>query len=270
MRARRPRPLSLIVPLTVAASVGGGITAASAQAPPDPARLLADAAANLAKVRSLHIESVDRDRDGTSRIRADVLSSGDGDVRLTQPKLGTLRLRKVSSATFLRGDTAYWKAVGGKGEEATSTARRLAGRWFRVAAADAREFSTLFREFTPKSLAECVSADGVYGTLSPGGTATVGGTKATVLIDAGDRPGTTPGRIFLSDGPTPLPLRAQVTGRVKPGGKATDCSDPKSTSTSSDTRFSKFDRKLTITAPKNAIRLPSVSGDGGDAPTLSR
>jgi hypothetical protein len=233
--------------------------------------LLADAAANLAKVRSLHISSVDEDRDGTFRIEADILSSGVGDVSLTQPKLGTFRVRKTSSATFLRGDRTYWRAVGGTGKEGAAAARRLAGRWIRVAASDAKEFSGLFAELRPKVLAKCVTAEGVTGTLTLGGAAKVGGTDATVLVVAGDLPGTAPGRIFLSTGSAPLPLRAQVTGPVRPGGKETACTDPKSTTTSSDVRFSKIDRKLTIRAPKNAIRIPSTSGGGGSgAPTLSR
>jgi hypothetical protein len=260
MRVTRALTLAILVPVVA----GGTATAGAAgTAADDPQALLKDAAASLAKVRSLHLSASTTDADGTFRFTADVLASGNANIAIRQGDEGTLRLRKVSSSTYLRGDAAYWKSAGG--EEGAELAKELGGRWVKVPKADAKEFSGLFTEVLPKRLASCLAVPGAVGTLTDGGSATVGGRKATVLVDAGDKPGTSPGKLFVAASGAPLPLRILQTGPVKPGGKATSCSDGEDTSTASDFRLSKFNRKLTIRAPKDVVKAPSTGGEEGSA-----
>lgn len=264
MRVTRTLSLAVLVPLAVV--VGPGSALGADDAGQDPAKLLKAAAASLGAVKSYHLTASETDEDGTFRFTADVLASGNADITLRQGGSGTVRLRLVAKTTYLRGDAAYWKgAIGGK--DGAAAAKKLAGRWIKAAKSDAKEFAPLFDEVAPKQLASCLVAPGSTGTLSVGKPATVGRTKAQVLVDAGDKPGTAPGRLYLATGDDPLPLRLLQTGKTKPGGKTTKCQDGDDTSTASDFRFSRYGEKLSIRAPKNAITIPS-SGGGSTGSTV--
>ncbi|WP_026912623.1 hypothetical protein [Patulibacter minatonensis] len=261
MRVHRALSLAVLVPVVALGASTAGAADGDAK---DPRQLLKDAAASLAKVKSYHVSASSTDADGTLRYTADVQASGNANVTLKGAN-GTFRLRKVSSTTYLSGDARYWRNVGGK--QGAALAKKLAGRWIKVAKADAKEFAGIFTEIAPERIASCLVAPGTTGTLTAGKASSVGGTKADVLVDAGDEPGTAPGRLFLAASGDPLPLRLLQTGKVKPGGKATSCTDPDDTSTASDLRFSKFDEKLTIRAPKKVLKAPSTGSGGGSTGT---
>jgi hypothetical protein len=80
-----------------------------------------------------------------------------------------------------------------------------------------------------------------------------------VVVDAGDKPGTTPGRLYVATRGESLPLRIESTGATRPGG----LSDPRCGGSSgvddsgTDVTFTSFNRRIRITAPSGAI---SVSG----------
>jgi len=253
---RISRTLSLLIP---AALVLGGSVPVAGAADPSPQQQLEAAAKSFAKVRSYRVQMTIKDDDGTSRIKADVTTSGRVDVTVSIGNTGTVRLRKISSTTYIRGDARYWKAAGGRDGDAL--AKQLANRWIRADKADAKEFTEIFDEVSPKKLARCLVNTDAMGTLTAGQPTTVGGKKANVLIDAGDKPGVAPGKLFIAAEGPPLPLRMQQTGKAQPGGKEGPCTSADDTSTSSDARFSRYNEKLTIKTPKNALSIPS--GDSG-------
>jgi hypothetical protein len=107
-------------------------------------------------------------------------------------------------------------------------------------------------KLSPKHLASCATTG--LGTLSNNGVKTLGGRKVIVLEDKGDRPGTTPGLLYVAaDGPA-LPLREVQTGPRKPGGKLNKrCDSASDKSTESDVAFSRFDRVPQLKAPRGAL-----------------
>jgi hypothetical protein len=254
MRAVRPVPILLI-----AAAVLGASAPVVGAADLAPRQQLEAVAKSLAAARSYRMTITGRDDDGRSTIRATVAGSR-ADVSVTIGKGGTFRVRKVPSATYLRGDGRYWRAaLGSKGR---ADARRLADRWIRVEKGDDGDFTALLDAVSAKSIAACLVAPESTGTLTAGPTASVGGRKAGVLVDAGDKPGTAPSKIFYAASGDPVPLRLLQTGKVRPGGPSTDCTDPDDTSTSSETRFSDFGAKLSIPTPKRPLKAPGGSGSG--------
>lgn len=120
--------------------------------------------------------------------------------------------------------------------------------------------SSLTDQFKLSTLSRCLAVG--HGTLKRGGTATVGGRAAVVIVDAGDKPGTTPGKLYVAtDGPA-FPLRILSTGTTRPGGVA----DPVCKGTSglhdagTDVTFTAFDQSLHIAAPAKAISLSQLAG----------
>jgi hypothetical protein len=256
MRASRPVLAAVVCCASASALVPGAL---AADATPDPQRLLADAGANLAKVRSLHLDLKATDADGTTTVRADLTAKGDGDILLRQGGEGTARIRQVSSRTWLRADAAFWRSAGGK--EGGAAAKALAGRWVALGSADSTGLGPILAELAPKRLARCLTAEGSTGTLSLGTPTTYRGQRVDVLRDAGDRPGTAPGTLYVTAGSRPLPVRMLQTGKTSPGGTGGVCGtgeDEEDTTTSAELRFSKYDRVPAIRAPKHAVTIPSA------------
>jgi hypothetical protein len=246
------------VPLGLAAS-GGPPASAADEASKSPKRIIADLSRDLRKVKNYHFAGTQVDGSGGSSVAGDVTASGRANVVIRQ---GTTAVRVVllPSAAYLRGNDAYWRKAGG--QDGTSVARELAGRWVKLPSSGAKEFASLFEDLSPKRLAACAAVG--TGTLTKGAQATVGGRKAIVIVDQGDKPGTTPGKLYVSASGRVLPLRVTQTGRRRAGGHLDPrCQDEDDDSTASDVRFSAFDKPLSIAAPKGAITIP---GGGGDAP----
>ena len=92
-----------------------------------------------------------------------------------------------------------------------------------------------------------------------------------MIADAGDKPGTAPGEIWL-DEQAGLPVRETQTGPAKAGGrKDAACDDdwPSTTKTSTYT-LSKFGKAPKVVAPRHAMSpkqaVGSGGGDGGSTP----
>jgi hypothetical protein len=82
-----------------------------------------------------------------------------------------------------------------------------------------------------------------------------------VILDKGDRPGTSPGRLYIAATGEPLPLRTIATGPERPGGKKDPrCDSDTPTRAGDEVLFSRYDEPLDITAPPDALDLGKVGG----------
>jgi hypothetical protein len=252
MRASRPLVL-FTVPLVVA---GLGATSASAadRASQSPHAILSAVQRDLRKVKSYRVTG--SLADGTDRLRLTADIDVRGRAKVTVRLSGaTLRVIELPSAVYLNGDAGFWKSAGGDG---AAVAERLAGKWLKTDA-QATHYTSWYADLGPKSLARCVTSG--LGTLSMGGTATVGGQRAVVLVDAGDKPGTTPSKLYVTASGPALPLREIQTGKTRPGGKVDErCGSEDDETTAGDVRFSRFDEPVRVAAPKGAIPLPTDDG----------
>jgi hypothetical protein len=251
--AAMPRFRSLVLLALVPVALvllGGPLAAAADESGKPPAEILADMQRDLAKVGSYHFSGFEIDGGKTSHLSGDVSSGGRADVLLRQGKT-TARIIVLPHATYVKANAAFWRAQA-PGLPA-KLLRRLADRWFRSADPGLR---ALAAALLPKRVAACSGVG--TGTLSSGGESTLAGKPVAIVVAAGDQPGTTPGRLYVTTTPPILPLRAVQSGPRQPGGQLDPaCQDADDTSTASDLRFSRFDEPTHIRAPHGAVKVPS-------------
>jgi DNA invertase Pin-like site-specific DNA recombinase len=259
----RLRSTALIMSIPVVALAAGGAVAvaqAGGEGDKEPAAIVADVKRDLAKVKSYHFAGSETEGGTTTKLAGDVFASGPASVTVTEGA-ATLRMVVLPKAVYLKANAAFWKASGGK-KDGAALARKLAGRWVKESAKSGKDLTALFADLTPKHLAKCI--DQGTGTLTKRPSESVAGQDAIVLQDAGDKPGTTPGRIYLTPDAPVLPLRIVQTGPRKAGKAASAaCDDPGDKSTKSDIALSAFDKAPRITAPKHAISLDDLASEGG-------
>lgn len=250
-----PRLRSSVV--TVSISLCAVVAAASptvadgGEASKTPKAILADLQRDLGKVKSFHFAGRQTEKGAVTQTSGDVFASGSASIALAEGG-ASLRMILLPRATYLNANAVYWRRTGGKSGKAL--AAKLAGRWVKVPASAGDSVKPLLDELSPKYLASCVTVG--LGTLSNNGVKTLGGRKAIVLEDKGDRPGTSPGLLYVAaDGPV-LPLREIQTGPRKAGGKVNKrCDAASDASTAADFTFSRFDRVPPLRAPRNALSL---------------
>ena len=261
-----------LIPLTIAgcfalAGCGAGDDADGGDlASKPPEQILADMSAELAKVRSYHVEGTQDDEDGHSTLAADVTAGGA--ARLAVNNAGKrFDLVLAGGRSYMRANRAFWSAQGGP--NGAKLARLLGDRWVIAPPSTSGSLNALLKELAPRTLARCAAKD--HGTITHAGTATVAGQDAVMLADKGERPGTSPGLLSVAAKGRPLPLRVTQTGPDKPGGKPDpSCgNDGSSTTKASDLRFSRFDAPLRIAAPRKALDLGALQQGGGSSATQS-
>ncbi len=82
-----------------------------------------------------------------------------------------------------------------------------------------------------------------------------------MILDKGDRPGTSPGRLYVAATGEPLPLRTIATGPERPGGKQDPlCDSDTPTRAGVEVLFNRYNEPWTSTAPPDAIDLGKLSG----------
>jgi hypothetical protein len=225
-----------------------------------PEDAIAQAKSALGKVSNLALAGTETDKDGTSlKLSGVVTASGPADVVLTSAGR-TAHIIALPKAVYIKANGAYWKANLPKKE--ASLASKLAGKWIKEAAKEGSDATSLFSDSSPKKAASCL--DSHVGTLTNKGEKTVAGGKVIVIADAGDKPGTAPGEIWL-DEKTGLPVRQSQTGPARAGGqKDSACDDdwPSPTKTSSYT-LSKFGKAPKVVAPKHAVTPKQAVGSSG-------
>lgn len=244
--------------LLLAAGCGGSSSSSKDEGSKTPQQILADVRSALAGVKTYHLEGSFQDNSGTTRIAGDVAAPGS--MRLTLGQGGnTVAMVVTGSQTFMRANSSFWKAQISK----PNVVKLLSNRWVKVPQSGAGDLRKVVAQFTPSNLGYCLGAQ--VGTLSKRGTASVGGRKTVVLVDKGDRPGTSPGELYVSLSGPPLPLRLRQTGPDRPGGHP----DPRCGNSSNDTTksgevlFSRYGEPLKVTAPPGALDLTQLAGGSG-------
>jgi hypothetical protein len=236
---------------------GAGAPASRLGSLRSPAHILAQTAAALDRVHSFHLQGTGMDAGGLP-----VTFSGDfsipGRLALTISENGqTFALKLVGGDAYLRANAQYWVAAG----STANAVALLADRWVKVPVASAPGLAQ-FRALTePSTLGRCAIESGL-GTVTVGGNTVIDGVPAVVLIDHGDLPGTSPGRLYVATSGASLPLLVTQSGPERPGGapdRACGQTQNRSSSgTSSSLIFSRYDLPLRITAPAQALDLSQL------------
>lgn len=251
------------------ATGSGARTGPSAPAPGRPAsapsETLAAVQEALREADSFHIEGVQTDAKGDTRLEGDVAPDGAVRISLEQDGASAEMIILADESLFIRGDRRFWE----QSEAPARLGDLLADRWARMPADD--EAALLATQLRPDVLAGCLDDD--LGALSSR-TDRLDGEPVEVLVDEGDRPGTAPGELYVAaEGPR-LPLRIRQTGPEKPGGaprepecgSADDAGDPPTLR--SDLRLSRWDEPVEIRAPAGALDLEDLARGEGARPTV--
>jgi hypothetical protein len=239
-------PLALLCALLLpAASAGQGDEASKS-----PQDILADATRDLGAVHSYHVAGTGSGTDGSMRIVGDVDASGPLRLRLDQGRQRMALIITKSAAAYVRASRDFWRQ-----QEHVKSAKELkllSNRWIKVPGGQG--VADLGKQFTPATLAHCLTTN--LGTVTKRPTTTFQGRRVIVLANKGDKPGTSPGLLYLTTAGRILPVREMQTGRERPGGhhEAT-CGGSDRTTTHSDIRFSRFDKPVKIAAPAKALDL---------------
>lgn len=165
----------------------------------------------------------------------------------------------LGPAVYIKANSTFYQQNGGLPPAA---AKLIVDRWLKLPAAAVRGTAGLIKGLDVATLGRCLGENPDRGTLSVAGTTTVDGRPAVVVLDHGDRPGSTPSKLYVASTGTPFPLRAVATGAQRPGGhpdpQCNSGGDP--TASGDQLTFSGYNQTLNITAPPNAV----------DATTLGR
>jgi outer membrane lipoprotein-sorting protein len=258
-----PHRLVLLAALVPLAAAGcGSSDDTSSNTDKSAKAILADMRADLAGVHSYHVAGEQSGSDGDMQLTGDFAAPGSLRFKLTQSS-GTVEMIATGrSATYIRADRAFWTH---EGHVNAGIARRLAGRWVNLGGDAGRSLQSSLVQFSPENLGRCLSTQ--TGTVSKQGTSRVDGKATVVLVDKGDRPGTSPGRLFVAATGRTLPLRLVQTGRERPGGKHDPrCGSSDNSTSHSEIRLSRFDAPVKITPPSDALDLGQLaSGGSGSA-----
>jgi hypothetical protein len=205
-----------------------------------PEQILEAMAKSLKSVKTFHFESRDRSQ---GRATADVGLPHELRLELRERTVSA-SLLVVRGSFFMKGNAAWWKD-----NDLGRKAEAVAGRWLKVPFSFAKDLTRLVNA---KTFSHCLLEE--HGTIARGGTAMVGGKRAMILIDKGDRPGSAPGKLYIAATGKPLPLRLIATGRERTGGrKDPQCGDDTPTRAGDEVIFSRYDEPLDLSPPPAAI-----------------
>jgi hypothetical protein len=243
----------LVLALVALAGCGGGPedrTPPSSASPQDTLRAVQEA---IRGVESYHIAGDQTGGDAEVHLQADVAAGSALQLTLEQGTSSAEMIIVGGDASYIRANRPFW-------DETDAPARvgdLLADRWAVVPIDD--DSKRIYEEVQPGVLADCL--DDRLGTLSsrPG---TLDGEPVEILVDAGDKPGTAPGELYVSVDEPRLPLRVRQTGARQAGGPAPDprCSDDEEDPDErSDLRLSRFDEPFEITPPSDALDLEDLA-----------
>jgi hypothetical protein len=254
MSRLRSSVLSVSIALFMVSAMAAPTVAGGGEASKTPQAILSDLQRDLAKVKSLHFAGRLTEPGKVTRLSGDVFASGSASIGIVQGK-GSLRMILLPKSTYLKANAVYWKASGRK--YGAILASKLAGRWVKVPGLTRASVQSLLSTLSPKNLARCFGSR--PGTLVNNGVTTLGGRQVIVLEDKGDRPGTTPGLLYVKAEGRVLPVRSTQTGPRRAGGKLDRrCEEPNDKSTAGDLTMSRFDRVAPLKAPRNVLSLDDL------------
>ena len=250
----------LVAGLLMSACGGTGEAGKSAD------QILADAAAALRSAKSFHL---DVSQSGTSSssngglgnvtVAVDVVAGQGASAAI---KAGSIAAKLVISGgkVYLQGKD-FWSKFAG-----VQAANLIGDRWV-ILPSGSTGLSDLLMFSDTAKLATCLQLD--HGTLSKGGTTTVAGQDAVILVDKGDKPGTSPGKLYVATANPNYPLKSENSGATKPGTPpgGTQCTGSSQSSDgsggSSTISISEFNQTFTVKAPSGALDLQSLLNGGG-------
>jgi hypothetical protein len=230
-----------------------GSTASNGEVHKSATQVLADAAAALGQVHSFHLQGRGVDLRG-------VPERVDGDIQLPGRVLvhfysGSQQVSLIAfyGTTYISANPAFWAAQ----HLPARAMHLLANRWI-VVRHGAPGVARFLSWADPATIGHCMIERHV-GTVAVAGTSTYGGRPVVILRDLGDRPGSTPGELYVSASGPPLAVRAIQTGPSRAGGTPDrTCGEaPGQTDTtkSSDITISGYDQPVNIAAPSNAYNF---------------
>ncbi len=211
-----------------------------------PTQLVADAAAALRHAGAYTMQGELTENDQRAVVKVATTSAHSFRV---QYSIGGKSFQMISLPTgaYLRANRQFWSAEHG------ANAALLADRWIQIPLADTAHITSSLGLFAPATLARCLGED--HGTLSLAGKATVDGQAATLIKDAGNAPGSTPGELAVAaDGP-PYPLRLTATGNQRAGGRIDVCNNGHPTDARGAITLTDFGHVPAITAPQHATQI---------------
>jgi hypothetical protein len=239
--------------LTACGSGGNG------EADKTASQILADAVSALKSAKSFHLTGAGSDATGAKTTFDITFVTGSGGGVKGRVTTGgvTAQVVVIGGKYYIQGRDFFAKFGG---EQAATV---VGDRWVIIPASAAGQGFASFSDVN--ALATCLSLD--HGTLAKGGTATVAGQSAAVLVDKGDKPGTSPGKLFVATSGTAYPLEFQQTGEASTGtppggaacGSATGSSSSGGAGTGSFT-FSDYNAAASVTPPPNPLDLTSLGG----------
>ena len=222
-------------------------------------QIVTDVSNSLGKVKSFHLTGSETDKDGVTTVTGDVGLPGRLQLSLRNGD-ATVELVIIGNDAYVKANRAFWNKTPG----AASLGALLANKWVKAPSGSTPGLGQFSALTDPSTIGYCF-VQSHHGSISKSGTDTVDGKKAVVLVDKGNAPGTTPGKLYVATTGDPLPLRAMQTGPQAPGGTPdARCHETKddvnSTTRFSDLRLSNYDAKVQIEAPPGAVDLTQLSG----------
>jgi hypothetical protein len=237
--------------ITACGSSSSGSTASSSYAKESPSKIVSDVVTAMKSATSyqaagtIDVDNVNAQVAYGIKLPSEVSFSLQQGAQL-------IKLVALPSATYIYGNTSYWK----KQESSLNSTERteVANRWFKAPASLATSATKALGDISPKQLATCLAQSSNQGRVT--GTTTVNGTQAVELHFTGKKPGTSPENLYVSLAAPHYPLRLEETGKETPGDSGS-CSD---SAASSDNGHGELTlshwNSAVIAAPAHSSPLP--------------
>jgi len=243
---------------------GGGTHSASSTSPGATSagsaranRLLTQAEAAVDRVHSFHLQATTTYAGAAVSVSGDIVLPGKATL-IERYGTGTIALLALAGKVYFRADRAYYVNEGLKG----ASLAQVAGRWLSTTAAQLPSVGGFAALTNPATAGRCLLAQNL-GTLSLGADATIDGRRAIVLLDAGNLPGSAPGRVYLAASGPPLPLKLVTSGPRRaggtPDGACSATTTPAGAVTASVETISRVNAPVAISAPAGAVSLASLA-----------
>lgn len=252
------RPVGIIASVTVAAALiggcggtsGSGTSGASAEAKKPARQILDDAAAALSRARSLEMQGTLEVEGRLTRVAVEVEQRAVS-LRLAEHNREAA-MRVLPGGSYIKANSAFFEHTH---EVPSSAIGLIANRWLKLPASG--EMPKSVKQLSPSHLARCIAQE--PGTLVVAGTSELQGRPAVVIVNKGDKPGSTPSRFYVAATGEPFLLRAVATGKERPGAAKSECNEGSSGMPGDELTFSRYNAPLHISAPVGALELSRLA-----------
>lgn len=234
------------------AGCGGGGLRLNGEASKPARQILADAGAALSRARSLRIQGVVKLEGRPTAVTLSFERPGRVNMALRRGS-ETATARLVGHTSYMNANASLYEHQAGVPAAAASL---VAGRWVKIPKAE--DAGGLFKALDIEKWGHCVASE--TGTLRVGGTTTLDGRLAVIVVNEGDRPGATPAKIYIAASGAPYLLRMVATGKQRPGGgRSPGCDeDGEPTEPGDVIDFSNYNGPMHIGAPPGASTVAGL------------